>query len=229
MTKNTTMNHGKEICRELKELRQRIAEENSIPLKMEECTFKGECDGTCPRCDAEVNYLETALADRLRLGKAAMVAGLSLGLAATAMDANCQTLSLSAEPPVVKEIVQQADGIVIRITGRVIDAKTEKGLEYAAIRFYDSRGRLIRGAVADKDGCFSTTIEEGKYNIEFSYYGYRKYLLENWNCTQGVALPTVKLEESEENEAVILTEGIIVPEKKHHLFGRKKQRSGGKK
>ena len=227
MTKNITMNHGKEICRELKELRQRIAEENSIPLKMEECTFKGECDGTCPRCDAEVNYLETALADRLRLGKAAMVAGLSLGLAATAMDANCQTLSLSAEPPVVKEIVQQADSVTIK--GRVVDAETEKGLEYAAIRFYDSRGRLIRGAVADNDGCFSTTVKEGKYNIEFSYYGYHKYLLENWNCTQDVTLPTVKLEESEENEAVIPTAGMIDPQKKHHFFGRKKQRSGGKK
>ena len=163
------MNHGKEICRELKELRQRIAEENSIPLKMEECTFKGECDGTCPRCDAEVNYLETALADRLRLGKAAMVAGLSLGLAATAMDANCQTLSLSAEPPVAKEILHTTDGIVFTIKGRVVDAETDEGIEFAYIRFFDSSGSLIRGAIADKNGYFSTTVKEGKYNIEFSY------------------------------------------------------------
>ena len=141
------MNHGKEICRELKELRQRIAEENSIPLKMEECTFKGECDGTCPRCDAEVNYLETALADRLRLGKAAMVAGLSLGLAATAMDASCQTLSLSAEPPVVKEIVQQADSVIIK--GRVVDAETGERMKFASILFMDSKDSLMAMTTTD--------------------------------------------------------------------------------
>ena len=36
------MNPGKEICRELKELRKQIAEENGILLEMEECKFKGK-------------------------------------------------------------------------------------------------------------------------------------------------------------------------------------------
>ena len=71
------MTHGKNICNQLKEVRKRIAEENDIPLE-------SECSGTCPRCEAEVRYLENALADRLRLGKVATVAGLALGLAATA-------------------------------------------------------------------------------------------------------------------------------------------------
>lgn len=75
------MTHGKNICNQLKEVRKRIAEENEIPLEVEECTYKGECRGTCPRCEAEVRYLENALADRLRLGKVATVAGLALGLA----------------------------------------------------------------------------------------------------------------------------------------------------
>ncbi len=75
------MTHGKNICNQLKEVRKRIAEENDIPFEIEECTYKGECRGTCPRCEAEVRYLENALADRLRLGKVATVAGLALGLA----------------------------------------------------------------------------------------------------------------------------------------------------
>ena len=75
------MSRGKEICKELKAVRRRIAEENGIPLEMPECTHKGPCRGTCPRCEAEVRYLENALADRLRLGKAAVVAGVALGLA----------------------------------------------------------------------------------------------------------------------------------------------------
>ncbi len=75
------MTRGKNICRQLKEVRRRIAEENDIPLKIEECTFKGECRGTCPRCEAEVQYLESELEKRIRLGKVATVAGVALGLA----------------------------------------------------------------------------------------------------------------------------------------------------
>ncbi|MBQ3788585.1 MAG: energy transducer TonB [Bacteroidales bacterium] len=74
--------HGKSICKQLKAVRQRIAEENDIPLEQRECTYEGSCRGTCPRCEAEVQYLERALASRLKLGRAATVAGLSLSLAA---------------------------------------------------------------------------------------------------------------------------------------------------
>ena len=78
----TAMTRGKSICNQLKEVRKRIAEENDIPLEIKECTYKGECRGTCPRCEAEVRYLENALADKLKFGKVATIAGLSLGLAA---------------------------------------------------------------------------------------------------------------------------------------------------
>ena len=76
------MNHGKNICKQLMEVRRRIAKENDIPLEIKECTYKGECRGTCPRCEAEVRYLEKSLAERISLGKVATVAGLALGLAA---------------------------------------------------------------------------------------------------------------------------------------------------
>ncbi len=75
------MNRGKFICKELKTVRKRIAEENNIPLEIKECTYEGPCRGTCPRCEAEVRYLENSLAHRLKMGKVATVAGLALGLA----------------------------------------------------------------------------------------------------------------------------------------------------
>ena len=81
------MTHGKNICNQLKAVRKRIAEENNIPLEIEECTYKGECRGTCPRCEAEVRYLENALAERMKIGKVATIAGLALGLAATTTQA----------------------------------------------------------------------------------------------------------------------------------------------
>ena len=75
------MKRGKRICKELKAVRRRIADENGIALDQPECTHTGDCSGTCPRCEAEVRYLEQALERRLRLGRAATVAGISLTLA----------------------------------------------------------------------------------------------------------------------------------------------------
>ncbi len=74
-------NRGKNICNELKKVRRRISEENEIPLEIKECTYQGPCRGTCPRCEAEVRYLERELEKRIRLGRVATVAGVALGLA----------------------------------------------------------------------------------------------------------------------------------------------------
>jgi len=76
------MYKGKKKCNTLKALRRRIADENGIPLNQPECTHQGDCRGTCPRCEAEMHYLEQALSQRLSLGKMATVAGLTLTLAA---------------------------------------------------------------------------------------------------------------------------------------------------
>ena len=46
------MYYGRRICNHLKKIRKRIAEENGIFLDQEKCTHKGDCMGTCPRCDA---------------------------------------------------------------------------------------------------------------------------------------------------------------------------------
>lgn len=82
------MAKGKQTCKILKEIRKQIAEENDIDLVIEECTYKGDCLGTCPRCEAEVRYLERELEKRQRLGKVAVFAGVSLGtmFAATSCD-----------------------------------------------------------------------------------------------------------------------------------------------
>ena len=74
--------NGKNICKELKAIRRRVADENQIPLEQHECQYDGPCDGTCPRCEAEVRYLEQELQRRMALGKAAAVAGVAMSLAA---------------------------------------------------------------------------------------------------------------------------------------------------
>ena len=73
---------GKNKCKILKQIRQKIADENDIPYVTQECTFQGECKGTCPKCEAELRYLEQQLQKRQRLGKAVTVAALSASLMA---------------------------------------------------------------------------------------------------------------------------------------------------
>ena len=74
------MAKGKRTCKILKEIRRQIAEANDIEYVVEECQYKGDCLGTCPKCEAEVRYLEEQLHQRQLLGKAAMVARISAGL-----------------------------------------------------------------------------------------------------------------------------------------------------
>ena len=78
------MAKGKQTCKILKEIRKQIAAENDIKLVIEECTYHGDCLGTCPKCEAEVRYLERELEKRQRLGKAAIFAGMTIGTANTA-------------------------------------------------------------------------------------------------------------------------------------------------
>ena len=84
------MAKGKQTCKILKEIRKQIAAENDIEFVTSECTYKGDCKGTCPKCESEVRYLERELEKRQRLGKAAMVAGLSVGLLSTSQVALAQ-------------------------------------------------------------------------------------------------------------------------------------------
>ena len=57
-----------------------MADANGIHYTPAPCRFDGDCSGTCPACEAEVQYIESQLG-RLRLaGKAVKVAGLALGL-----------------------------------------------------------------------------------------------------------------------------------------------------
>lgn len=71
------MVRGKQTCKILKEIRRQIAEANDIKYITSECRYKGDCLGTCPKCEAEVRYLEQQLRARSLAGKAISLAGIS--------------------------------------------------------------------------------------------------------------------------------------------------------
>ena len=76
--------NGKNRCRILKDIRKRIAEENNIEYTTTECKYQGDCPGTCPKCESEVRYLERELERKRGLGKRVAIAGIAVGVTATA-------------------------------------------------------------------------------------------------------------------------------------------------
>ena len=112
---------GKDKCKILKEIRQRIADENDIPYVTRECGFHGECSGTCPRCERELRYLEQQLERRRSLGKRVSVAALCVGMA----------LASAGCAPSVK---QPTESMQTDLTGEVgPDESSIEGLGGAAV------------------------------------------------------------------------------------------------
>ena len=65
---------NKEKCAELKEIRRKTAEKLGIDLHQKECTYEGECTGTCPKCKAEEIQLNAELFKRKAITVGAIAA-----------------------------------------------------------------------------------------------------------------------------------------------------------
>lgn len=63
----------KEKCKKMKSIRKTIADRLGVDLHQKECTYKGECSGTCPKCEQEEKTLNRAL-----LKNSVAVAGLAM-------------------------------------------------------------------------------------------------------------------------------------------------------
>ena len=103
---------GKEKCRILKEIRQKIADENEIPYVTQECRHQGDCSGTCPRCESELRYLEQQLERRAALGKRITVAALCAGMAFSGAGCSVSILKppeFSGAPALPTETVSPTD------------------------------------------------------------------------------------------------------------------------
>lgn len=113
--------NGKEICKILRQIRQQVADDNGIPYSTEECKHKGDCLGTCPKCDSEVNYLSEEIRRRgLNISKIIAATGLTLALT------SCDTTNI----PNNQQIGRTPDNSREQLRGavaRVIPANTTDG------------------------------------------------------------------------------------------------------
>lgn len=96
---------GKSICKYLKSVRRAVAEANGIDLEIPECTFDGECSGTCPRCEAEVRMLEQALSARQRMAQKVAVLGVAAGLSFMGMP-TASAQNITPTPPSASELYE---------------------------------------------------------------------------------------------------------------------------
>ncbi len=99
--------NGKNRCRILKDIRKRIAEENDIEYITTECKYQGDCPGTCPKCESEVRYLERELERKRGLGKRIAIAGIAVGVTATATGCTPDIFSVFKDDTLMGEPMQE--------------------------------------------------------------------------------------------------------------------------
>ena len=195
------MSYGKNICQQLKAIRQQIAEENDIPLEIPTCTYQGPCAGTCPQCESEVRFLEKELARRITLGKAATVAGIAVTLATPAAAqvntidtaANGHSISCGNHPtqadyskptrgiiPAKTKVPDTVAQIaVLTLRGTVTDSSSHEPVPFANV-ILKRKGTVIAGAQTDFDGNFKleaqsiTELQKGTDTLEITCVGYHK-------------------------------------------------------
>lgn len=95
--------NGKSKCKILKDIRKQIAQDNDIAFVTSECKYQGDCSGTCPKCEAELFFLEQELEKRRKTGKKVVLAGIAaaalVGIACCALEDSDSPSSVTAGTP----------------------------------------------------------------------------------------------------------------------------------
>lgn len=170
------MKEGKQKCRILKEIRRQIAEANDIELITSECKYRGDCLGTCPKCEAEVHYLEQQLLFRRRMGLVIKIVGVSLGMSAMgATSLNGQQVgedSLKNDSNILPQVEVMGNRVVRRCTvvaGGVVISKKVKAVTVKGT-VVDKYGHPIIGAEIIERGANHKTYSDlnGRFMLQVS-------------------------------------------------------------
>ena len=190
------MNKGKSTCKVLKDIRQKIANENGISYVPKECHYKGECKGTCPACEAEVRYLEEELKRKRRNGFAIKLGGIAAGLCAMVIPAQVGAQNINKDS--VKNPIPQVNALDSIAVKDLSEGAEDAIVVRARLIFDDNKepipGALVflqgttKGTISDIDGYFAVKVPR-ETNLKISYIGCEKKivkakdLLENNNRT----------------------------------------------
>ena len=128
---------GKRKCEITKNVRRKVAEVNNIPFSTEECDYDGPCSGTCPKCDAETQYLNEELQKKEARGEAVILEGLADEIIADFIDS--QPSVQEDDPPVLgaldyREFGEFVDRHNVRIRELGLSLRSYHILKRAGIR-----------------------------------------------------------------------------------------------
>ena len=167
------MARGKQTCKILKEIRRQIAKANGIEFVTSECRYKGGCLGTCPKCEAEVCYLEQQLRSRQLMGKAIALAGISAASLAMLMPMTSQAqLSQRPQDFVKGSIPCTTDTITVRgivLSGDTLPDGTISKEPLVGATILNKRAAL--GVSTNLDGHFCLSAFVGD-TLKVEYVGY---------------------------------------------------------
>lgn len=197
------MTRGKQTCKILKEIRRQIAEANDIEFVVSECRYKGDCLGTCPKCEAEVRYLEQQLRVRSLAGKAVSLAGISAATFAMMMPMSSAADALRDSVDNLRDTITTDEETIEAVCGdfwvygefedEYEDAEQEvkqvKGVVQGADTLSDgfvskkplhgatvTNLRLRVGVLTEADGTFNLFARVGD-TLEVGYVGYKKQVI----------------------------------------------------
>ena len=169
--------NGKEICEALRNIRRHIASTNDIAYAPAECDYKGECSGTCPRCESEMRYIERQLRLRHAMGKSVVLAGLTLSTAALTpaqaqtQQSTPQVATQQSEPHLVDAAPDSCDVVLVR--GIVIDKEEKEPIIGATISIKDTND----GTATNIDGSFAIRVKRGS-KLFIKYIGMKDIVID---------------------------------------------------
>ncbi len=178
------MSKGKETCKLLMAIRRKIAESNGIEYTPQECTFKGECHGFCPKCESEVQYLEQELHKRQHAGKKIAIAGIAASLAMAVTSATAQTYEQIPAPQPQQECeakkanagnvkIEPQSPLLSRVKGDSIHIRGIVQLDNSpaiGANIIDGNN-ATNGSTTDLDGEFRITIDEKNPVLKCTFVG----------------------------------------------------------
>ncbi len=120
-----------------------------------------------------MRFLENALAQKIRMGKVATVAGLALTLGVTG-SAAAQSTETEKLPPSHERQMDECE-----VTGVVVDAKTREPLPFVSVMLYKDTTKAYV-VQTDFDGRYLFNVRRGKYTLVVQCVGYSEYRRDVW-------------------------------------------------
>lgn len=179
------MNRGKNICDKLKAIRQKIADENGINYIANECKFTGQCNGTCPTCEAETKWLEHQLAINKSLGLPLKIAGVALALCSTPptlAQTEHDTTNINQNEILKTVDLSFGSNEKIKISGIVTDENNIPLIGATLTVIYPEQNKQ-NGTLTNLNGAYSIILPN-KAKIKFQYIGYESKVLTTCDLTK---------------------------------------------